>query len=222
MSRMDDLMRQANAGAKSIGIEYGGDIEEPAAADGYVDQNDLIARLTVLRPRISRRNGIFWISWRAWRSDVVKPHKELAAAKDTMNKDWMVAMESDVKSCVSALPGLLAGNPMLICPAARHSAFIGVEQFANAVAGRLAHELILQHARVFEVSKATAKGHWPNREKEPVQIRREFITRLAGRHVFMIDDLATSGATIEHHARALQEEGAFVTSWAWIYGQVKI
>lgn len=167
------------------------------------------------RLRLSQRNGVHWVSVRAWLEE--SRHDGVAAmaqAKDELDEEWLAAMVLDLQAAALAVLGACDG--VVSAPGPRHSAFIGVPHFATLAAERLADVLGLEHRPLFAPSAARHKGHHPMREKA-----RPSLVGDAPKRALLIDDVATTGQTLEWHVRALQEAGARVSALGWIYGTVK-
>lgn len=170
---------------------------------------------TAWRPRLSQRKGIYWITARYWRSETRRLGiRMLKEAKDGPDPGAVELIAGDLldlyREVVPAFRGVISA------PAPRHSAFIGVPHLASIVAERISKATGNEYAALFETAAADRKGHHPAREKEPPKViaGRE----LEGVPVLLVDDIATSGATMELHAKALKEKGALVQGLVWCFG----
>lgn len=175
-----------------------------------------LGHVAVLRPRLSQRKGVYWITCRMWYAPAkLQGIGMLKHAKDTMDEKALSLISADLIQVASLV--FPAFDGVVSAPSPRHSAFKGVPHFATELARRLAEATGNTHEALFEVMGADRLGHHPAREKEPPKVRPEKLPREP--RVLLVDDVATSGQTMELHARALQEHGAKVMGLVWCFGQ---
>ena len=165
--------------------------------------------------RVNRRNGIFWVSIQAWREEARKTGVEaLKTAKDAMDPVWLDAMAQDVAQVLTEVFGASKGAT-LSSTAPRDSAFKKGKHFATEAVERAAELTGHKYAALFAPTKANRRGHHPAREKD-LPVPSAYPER-----VILVDDTATSGATLELHAKALQAGGSHVSAICWVYGKAK-
>lgn len=190
-------------------------LEDASEALMALEQGEM-GHVAVLRPRLCQRKGVFFVAARQWFAPAkLQGIQMMKAAKDTLDEGTAAAMADDlalvIRLCFEASQG-----SVIAAPSARHSAFAGLPHFASRIAELVAVKLDTAPASLFEITKADRKGHHPAREKElPVVIEKNLPR---DRRVILIDDVATSGQTLEWHAKALREKGVAVSAAVWVYG----
>ena len=189
--------------------------KDPAVESKVLESTGDLADVAVLRPNVYQRNGVFFVGCRQWYAPAkLKGMNMIAAAKDSMDPKIIEAMAQDMIRVHNLIHEPFAG--IITAPSARHSAFIGVAHFASAIAKRMAEILELRHEVLFETVGASHKGHHPLREKDPPKLIVKNLP--ASKRILLIDDLATSGKTLEEHVNLLRSEGCKVSAMVWAYG----
>ncbi|UOF77580.1 prtase [Caudoviricetes sp.] len=215
LKKLVDEIREAIAeeGSTMAGGSNGSD-EVP---DDVLPQGRL-GDFAVLRPRLCSRGGVFFLSCRYW----YEPSKLagvnfLKAAKDQLDENAIRDISADLVAVANQSLETFSG--IVAAPSPRHSAFAGIPHFASALARQVAEATGNEYAELFEPIPADRLGHHPRREKEPPKLKDA--ASVAGKRVLLIDDVATSGQTIELHAKALRSAGAKVSAIVWVYGTTK-
>lgn len=176
-----------------------------------------LSSLTAIRPRLCCRKGVYFVSIRMWKETGKSDGLRLISkAKDNVDMQIASDMASDFVKGIKSIFGAASGC-IISAPSARHSAFIGVDHFASVIAKMVAKELGSPYVQLFKPTKATAKGHWPTREKDAPVIIPNSVS--SGARVILVDDLATSGQTLEVHVKALAKIGVQASAITWVYGQ---
>lgn len=211
---LEQLADQAN-GAAQAALSGGETAVDDSEAILALEQGEM-GNVALLRPRLCQRKGVYFIAARQWFAPAkLQGVQMMKAAKDTLDEGTARNMAADlafvIRSCMGATDGAI-----IAAPSPRHSAFAGLPHFASHIAELIAETLGTKSASLFEVTKADRKGHHPAREKEPPKVIEKNLPR--EKRVILIDDVATSGQTLEWHAKALMEVGVAVSSAVWVYG----
>lgn len=174
-----------------------------------------LADLAVLRPTLYQRKGVFFVGCRQWFAPAkLAGINTLKAAKDSNDPEIRSLIVDDLETVARLVFEPFEG--IVTAPSARHSAFAGLPHFASHIAEDLAGRLGQKYELLFEPTAANRKGHHPAREKDlPIVIEKRL--PMASR-ILLVDELATSGQTLEWHAKALREKGAKVSILVWCYG----
>lgn len=218
---LEELADVANgqAVAPVFGVQTGthGVITVPDDSEALMalEQGEM-GSVAVLRPRLCQRKGVFFVAARQWFAPAkLQGVQMMKAAKDTIDDKTARNMAADlalvIRLCFESSEGAV-----IAAPSPRHSAFAGLPHFASLIAEHVAEEIGTRSASLFEITKADRKGHHPAREKEPPKVIVQNLPR--DRRVILIDDVATSGQTLEWHAKALREQGVKVSTAVWVYG----
>ena len=187
------------------------------------NQEDLLAleqgemgHVAVMKPRLCQRKGVFFVSARQWFAPAkLQGVNMMKLAKDSLDERTAAMMAADL-ALVARLVFEATSGAIITAPSPRHSAFAGLPHFASRIGEIMAESMDTQFVPLFEVTKADRKGHHPAREKEPPKVIAKNLPR--DRRVLIIDDVATSGQTLEWHVKALREEGVSVSAAVWVYG----
>lgn len=182
---------------------------------GPAMQPSTLDTFAVFRPALNQRNGVFWVSARQWFAPAkLAGVATMKRAKDSMNPEMLGAIGADLAEIARSIFGATGG--FVTAPPARHSAYAGRPHFASRLAEDLAEALELEYRPIFEPTPANRLGHHPAREKDPPKLIAEALEY--GERVLLIDDIATSGATLELSAKAIRAAGGRVSAIVGIYG----
>lgn len=192
----------------------GSDQNEPIESN-VIQSVGRLADLAVLRPTLYQRKGVFFVGCRQWYAPAkLAGINMLKAAKDSIDPEIRSAIVDDLEHVARLVFEPFEG--IVTAPSARHSAFAGLPHFASHVAEELAGRLGQKYELLFEPTAANRKGHHPARKKElPIVIEKRLPM---SPRILLVDELATSGQTLEWHAKALREKGAKVSILVWCYG----
>jgi len=108
------------------------------------------------------------------------------------------------------MPSLLPLRGVVTPPPARTSVNA---HFATRMAERVAQELGVYCKSLF-APRAGGSGHHPAKHKDPPEV-----VEGAPSHALLIDDVSTSGETLELCVRALEAAGTRTTAIVWIGGE---
>ena len=204
-------------------VSAGTDPQKPAGsqsqADEPVESNVIVSasklsEYAVLRPTLYQRKGVFFAAARQWFAPAkLGGIQMLKAAKDELDPDVLSMMADDLLAVARLVFEPFRG--IVAAPSARHSAFTGRPHFATELARIVADSLGQAHGVLFEPTPANRAGHHPAREKEPPKVIAKNLPM--DPCILLVDDLATSGQTIELHTKALREAGAAVSVIVWCY-----
>lgn len=175
---------------------------------------------TIAAPSICSRNEARWLSCRRWRTDSEAAGIQgFKAKKDDLDEIFAKTIAAEMAVLIrSVAPIALAANPIVSAPAARASNFAGIGNYAEIIAAEVANLLGLRFERIFCPLKADRHGHHPARERSKPALSRA--AELDGAAVILIDDIATSGATLEAHLEVLAAEGIKYVAVAWVYDHI--
>jgi predicted amidophosphoribosyltransferase len=192
--------------------------EEPEAEPGedFAFEQGELGHVAVFRPRICQRNGVFFTCARSWFGPA-KLHgiQIMKASKDAVDQDVAGMMAVDLVQTIEKCHAAAAGA-LFTAPSPRHSARLGVKHFATLIAEKVAERLESPCKPLFESIPTKHLGHHPAREKEPPKLILENLPE--SKRIVLVDDVATSGKTLEIHANLLAEAGMKVTCLVWVYG----
>lgn len=119
--------------------------------------------------------------------------------------------------------GIPEGNMLLALPLApprrRERGYNQAELLARELAG-IASLPILDQSPLLKIRATPQQAKAKSREERFLQIKDAFVltnaSAIAGKHIILVDDVATSGATLNEAARVLKNGGAS-SVWGWVF-----
>jgi len=169
------------------------------------------------RPAFNKTRSIRFLSVRRWRKSTKDKDLELFKfAKEKCDPHIIKTVAGELAAVIEEFMGRPMGS-YVTAPPPGASAGRGLPHFATLLAQETAAALDLEFILIFKPRpRKESSNPWSYDRRGELQ----FITDPPTRNCLLIDDVATSGNTIEQCANALKSYGP-VTSIVWIYGRVK-